>query len=177
MALISASTILTSLSLFHLTLGYFFYTDPQAIADQALVWVLGEATGIPPTQTFSHPTPTTSFLSIILLLLGLSDLMTLSMPQEIWLIHYWGPQAPARSIVFGLLTIFVYFTSSSYPTTSSRSSTSKYVSGGNDGLRNNVFFTFALLEFLSWLWAWVTLREEATAFTTRKRRRSRELLS
>lgn len=46
MALISASTIITSLCLFHITLAYFFYTDPLAIADQALVWVLGEATGM-----------------------------------------------------------------------------------------------------------------------------------
>ncbi|KAI1428084.1 increased loss of mitochondrial DNA protein 1 [Xylaria sp. FL1777] len=178
MALISASTILTSLCLFHITLAYFFYTNPQAIADQALVWVLGEAIGMPQTQYFSTPSPTSSFLAVILFFVGLSDLITLSMPEEIWLIHYWGAQAPARIVVFGCLTLFTYLTTPStlsstparllphhYPTTYGTAS-------GGEGLRNRVFFAFTFLEFLSWFWAWVTLREEAAAFAIRKRRRS-----
>lgn len=44
------------------------------------------------------------------------------------------------------------------------------VSGG-DGLRNRVFFTFAFLEFLSWFWVWVTLKEEAGRFLAKKKRR------
>jgi hypothetical protein len=46
MALISAKTILTSLCLFHITLAFFFFTNPASIADQALVWVLGESMGL-----------------------------------------------------------------------------------------------------------------------------------
>jgi hypothetical protein len=46
MALISTKTILTSLSLFHITLGFFFITNPGTIADQALVYVIGEAMGM-----------------------------------------------------------------------------------------------------------------------------------
>ena len=46
MALISAKTILTSLSLFHLTLAFFFLTNPGTVADQTLVYVLGEAMGV-----------------------------------------------------------------------------------------------------------------------------------
>lgn len=46
MALISAKTIITSVSLFHITLGFFFLTSPGTIADQALVWVIGEAMGM-----------------------------------------------------------------------------------------------------------------------------------
>ncbi|KAI1110524.1 increased loss of mitochondrial DNA protein 1 [Nemania sp. NC0429] len=181
MALISSSTILTSLCLFHITLAYFFYTNPHAIADQALVWVLGEATGMPQTQYFSTPSPTSSFLAVVLFFVGLSDLMTLSMPEEIWLIHYWAAQAPARIVVFGCLALFAYVTapppsisaSSSPSSHHYPSSTSGYgTASGGDGLRNRVFFAFALLEFLSWFWAWVTLREEAAAFAARKRRRA-----
>ncbi|KAI8628082.1 increased loss of mitochondrial DNA protein 1 [Xylariaceae sp. FL1651] len=185
MALISAKTILTSLCLFHLTLAYFFYTNPQTIADQALVWVLGEAMGMPQTQYFATPSPTSSFLAVILLLVGLSDLITLSMPEEIWLIHYWGAQAPARFAVFGILTIFTYITTPSdsapvstrfspyhHPSAPSFLGSTYGTASGGDGLRNRVFFAFAFLEFLSWLWAWVTLREEAVAFASRKRRRS-----
>jgi hypothetical protein len=46
MALISSNTILTSLCLFHITLGFFFLTNPATIADQALVFVVGEAMGM-----------------------------------------------------------------------------------------------------------------------------------
>lgn len=46
MALISAKTILTSLSLFHVTLGFFFLTSPVTVADQALVFILGESMGM-----------------------------------------------------------------------------------------------------------------------------------
>jgi hypothetical protein len=46
MALISARTIITSISLFHITLGFFFLTNPGTIADQAIVYVLGEAMGM-----------------------------------------------------------------------------------------------------------------------------------
>ncbi|WZH40911.1 increased loss of mitochondrial DNA protein 1 [Fusarium acuminatum] len=46
MALISAKTIITSVSLFHLTLGYFFLTNPSSINEQALVYMMGESMGM-----------------------------------------------------------------------------------------------------------------------------------
>lgn len=46
MGLISAKTIITSLSLFHVMLGYFFLTNPGTLADQAIVYMFGEAMGM-----------------------------------------------------------------------------------------------------------------------------------
>lgn len=46
MALISAKTIITSVSLFHLTLGYFFLTSPSSINEQALVFMMGDSMGM-----------------------------------------------------------------------------------------------------------------------------------
>lgn len=43
MALVSAANILRSISLFHLTLAYFLLVSPSMIADQNLVFILGEA--------------------------------------------------------------------------------------------------------------------------------------
>lgn len=43
MALISSTTIITSISLLHLTLAYFFLMHPKTVEDQALVFVLGES--------------------------------------------------------------------------------------------------------------------------------------
>ncbi|KAI0021689.1 increased loss of mitochondrial DNA protein 1 [Xylariomycetidae sp. FL0641] len=183
MALISASTILTSMCLFHLTMAFFFFAKPSAIADQDLVWLLGQALGMPETNHFATPTPVSALLAVVLLLVGLSDLLTLSMPEEIWLVHYWGAQAPCRCLLFGALAGFAYF---SAPTaaSSSRLALSRPqvphhldraafgTASGPDGLRNRVFLAFALLETVAWFWAWVTLKEEARALAGRKRRRS-----
>ncbi|KAI2464957.1 increased loss of mitochondrial DNA protein 1 [Annulohypoxylon bovei var. microspora] len=181
MALISVKTILTSLCLFHITLAYFFYTNPNAIADQALVYVLGEAMGMPQTSSFAAPSGASSFLAVALLVLGLSDLLTLSLPEEIWLIHYWGSQAPLRITVFAGVSLFAYLSTPAYgragPSRMSHplAPPNVFVAGstvsGADGLRNRVFFTFAFIEFLSWFWVWVTLKEEASKFVARKRRR------
>lgn len=43
MALFSVFTIIRAISLFHITLAYFFLTAPRMIADQNMVYVLGEA--------------------------------------------------------------------------------------------------------------------------------------
>lgn len=92
MALISATTILTSLSLFHVTLGFFFLTSPVTVADQALVWILGQSVGLPYDRTFEAQSPALAFLAVVLVMLGLTDLVTLSMPEEIALVHHWGAQ-------------------------------------------------------------------------------------
>ena len=43
MAFISAANMLRSISLFHLTIAYFLLVSPSVIADQNLVFILGEA--------------------------------------------------------------------------------------------------------------------------------------
>jgi hypothetical protein len=54
MALISAKTIITSLCLFHITLGFFFLTNPASLADQAVVDVIGDAMGMVSPFYLSH---------------------------------------------------------------------------------------------------------------------------
>lgn len=46
MALISSKTIITSISLFHLTLAYFFIAKPKTIEDQVVVFIIGESMGL-----------------------------------------------------------------------------------------------------------------------------------
>lgn len=46
MALITGSTIIRSLSLFHITLAFFFLTNPKTISDQTVVFIMGEAMGL-----------------------------------------------------------------------------------------------------------------------------------
>ena len=51
MALISGATIIRSASMFHLTLAYFFLTAPHQLAEQNLVFILGEAMGLVGSQS------------------------------------------------------------------------------------------------------------------------------
>lgn len=57
------------------------------------------------------------------------------------------------------------------PSAHSRSSSYTPSSWGGDLLKNRVFFAFIFVEMVSWLWAWVTLREEKQEVMQRKARR------
>ncbi|OAA61738.1 Increased loss of mitochondrial DNA protein 1 [Niveomyces insectorum RCEF 264] len=167
MALISAKTIIISISLFHITLGFFFLTSPITVADQALVWLLGEATGMPYSRSFDAPSAALSFLAVILASLGISDLVTLNLPEEVCLIHYWGTQAPLRLVISVLLVFYSFFFSGSSPLPR------HLPPAAGDGLQNRVFFTFMFVELISWLWIVVTLREERAQVLARKATRRR----
>ncbi|KAH7625725.1 increased loss of mitochondrial DNA protein 1 [Sordaria sp. MPI-SDFR-AT-0083] len=195
MGLISAKTILTSISLFHITLAFFFITRPATIADQGVVWLLGEAMGLPHATNFETQSPTTAFLGIILGLWGLSDLVSLSMPEEISLLHHWGSQVPLRLTFSFLLTLYSFFFSASSPFINddnaqqqqfSHPKTPAYNFGvkeaagdwgwGGDALKNRVFFTFMFVETFSWFWALMSLNEEKRDILKRAgQRREREM--
>lgn len=189
MALISARTIITSLSLFHLTLAFFFLTNPSTLADQGIVHLLGDSMGLPHSRVFETQSPALAFLSVILAFVGISDLVSLSYPDEICLVHHWGTQAPLRVTLSFFLTLYSFFFSPSSPLfyhddspTASRFShpnvyqaaqNPNYVPSnwGGDALKNRVFFTFMFVETFSWFWIWVTLGEEQREILNKKARR------
>ncbi|TVY80387.1 hypothetical protein LSUE1_G003409 [Lachnellula suecica] len=157
MALISAATIITSLSLFHITLAFFFLTNPSQIADQTLVFILGEAMGMPESRTFETQSAPLAFLSAVLLFLGVSDLVACSLPEEVYS-YFWGSQAPVRLILLFTYTFYSFFFSAKSPM---YAGSGMYSPGGwGEGLKNRVFFTWAFVEMITWFWAFITLREE-----------------
>ncbi|OAQ59409.1 increased loss of mitochondrial DNA protein 1 [Pochonia chlamydosporia 170] len=178
MALITSKTLITSISLFHITLGFFFLTNPSAINDQILVQVLGQSMGIPFARGFDAQSHTLAFLSIVLVFFGLSDLFSLGMPEELGSLYYWGTQAPLRAFLSILLTFYTYtfgpsspfYGGTSHRTRTSYNTTYSPASWGGDGLKNRVFFTFVFIEMIAWFWVWVTLREERAGVVERMRR-------
>lgn len=193
MALISVKTILTSLAFFHITLAFFFITNPATIADQALVFVVGEAMGMPYARAFETQSPALAFLGVILAFMGISDLVTLSLPEEIGLLHYWSAQAPLRLALSMFTLFYTFFTSAASPyyqnpaaggvtgSTPRLAHPSAHIhvpgykpSGwGGDMLKNRVFFSFMFIEMISWFWVWVTLKEEMREIVVRKSTRRR----
>jgi len=167
MALISAATIITSLSLFHITLAFFFLTSPAVVADQTLVFIIGEAMGLPWTRSFEQQSPPLAFLSAVLLVFGISDLVSVSLPEEISQYH-WGSQAPVRLAVFFCLAFYSYAFSDSSPMYSTKT---YHASAWGEGLKNRVLFTWAFVEMITWFWVFVTLREEKVALLRRMQER------
>ncbi|CCU78904.1 Ilm1p [Blumeria hordei DH14] len=163
MAIVSAATLITSLSLSHLTLAFFFLTSPMVIADQTLVFILGEAMQLPDTRSFETKSPPLAFLAALFLIIGLSDLVAISQPEEIVQVH-WGSQAPIRLFLFFILTFYSYAFSPSSPVfTSARYNASSW----GEGFKNRIFFTWAFIEMIAWFWVFVTLREERRALILR----------
>ncbi|KAJ4417672.1 hypothetical protein N0V82_006033 [Gnomoniopsis sp. IMI 355080] len=183
MALISAKTIITSLSLFHVMLGYFFLTNPGTLADQAIVYMLGEAMGMPYERGFAAQSGPLAFLAVVIAFWGLTDLVSLSLPEEVCLINHWGTQAPLRFLISLLLLGYTFLLSSSSPfyrdegrgwmaaPTVGYSSNYAPSGWGGDGLKNRVFFVFIFVEMISWLWVWVTLKEETREILLKKAKR------
>ncbi|KND90089.1 hypothetical protein TOPH_05298 [Tolypocladium ophioglossoides CBS 100239] len=179
MPLIASKTIIVSISLFHMTLAFFFLTSPRTVSDKVLVYVMGESMGIPISRGFDTQHPALAFLAVVLAMFGLSDLVSLSMPEELGSLYYWGTQAPLRSFFSMLLVFYSYFLGPSSPVYGAPPRTpplagpaSSYTASGwgGDALKNRVFFTFMFLEMISWFWIWVTLREERHGVVERLRK-------
>ncbi|KAL7946145.1 increased loss of mitochondrial DNA protein 1 [Trichoderma barbatum] len=178
MALISSTTIITSISLFHLTLAYFFLFRPKTVEDQALVFVLGESMNIPAVRGFDVPSPALALLAVILAFSGISDLVSLSMPEEFSALYYWGTQAPLRFFLSMVLVAYSYAFGPSSPLFSSSSSSStrrpsqsyKASGSGADHLHNRLLFSFMFVEMMGWFWTWITLREERSALVEKMRK-------
>ncbi|KAI9903517.1 hypothetical protein N3K66_000046 [Trichothecium roseum] len=182
MALISSRTIITSLSLFHLTLAFFFVTSPRVVDDQGFVWVIGESMGLPAAPGFDVQSPQLAFAAALLAFMAISDLVSLGMPEEVCLIYHWGSQAPIRALLsmgFVFYSFFLGPSSPLYRAASPRGYLShpssapnpSYVaaSWGGDMLKNRVLFAFMFLEMAAWFWAWINLREERDALVARMR--------
>ncbi|KAK2606454.1 hypothetical protein QQS21_003147 [Conoideocrella luteorostrata] len=181
MALITSKTLLTSISLFHITLGFFFLTNPRTINDQILVQVLGQSMGIPHAHGFDSQSHTLAFLATVLAFFGFSDLLSLSMPEELGSLYYWGTQAPLRAFFSILLTFYIYTFGPSSPiyggathhTRGGYNPSYRPAGWGGDGLKNRVVFTFMFIEMIAWFWVWVTLREERQGVVERMRTNAR----
>ena len=100
--------IIACLSLFHITLAYFFLTSPGTLADQTLVFIIGESMGMvnpcqwvlsspisdnlqPESRAFERQSAPLAFLAAILFVVGITDLVSVSLPEEISQYH-WGSQ-------------------------------------------------------------------------------------
>jgi len=178
MALITAGLIIRSISFFHILLAFFFLTSPITIANQTLVQVMGEAMGLSLDRSFDRQSAPLAFLGAVFAIWGISDLASMSLPEEISM-YFWGAQAPIRITVFFTYTFYSYVFSSSSPIHQSRSDgviRSPYIPiTWGEGVKNSLFFTWAFLELICWFWVFLTVREERRELALRiQMRRAKE---
>lgn len=145
MAILSAQTLLRTVSLFHLSISYYLFTSPSTIASQNLVYVLGAAMDIPdPPMSLSLPSPASTLAALFLTLLAISDLTSSGLSEEVGS-HYWSSQAPVR------LAFFFAVTGYSYAGKPGGLWSGK-AGRGREVLCNSVVFTWGFLEMLWWFW-------------------------
>ncbi|KAF1996037.1 hypothetical protein P154DRAFT_556496, partial [Amniculicola lignicola CBS 123094] len=175
MAIVSAYTIIRGLALFHLTLGVLFLRNPKMIADQNIVFVLGEAMKLPTPRDFNKPSAASAFIALLFAFLGISDLTALSLSDEV-AEQYWGTQTPVRiSFLFGVTGYAYLFREGGMFANSGR----HYKPSVGDGLKNSIVFTWGFIELAAWFWVFITIRDERRQRTIRliqKRQKEAEMM-
>ena len=152
----------------------------MGMASYSLIKAGGHVTNYaqPESRAFDRQSAPLGFLAAVLFVIGISDLVSVSLPEEISQYH-WGSQgpplpslssppiqstsscekstAPVRLILFFCITFYSYFLSDSSPLYASKTYSA---STWGEGLKNRVLFTWAFVEMITWFWVFVTLREE-----------------
>ncbi|KAL1635185.1 hypothetical protein SLS56_001939 [Neofusicoccum ribis] len=171
MAIVSSFAIIRGLCLFHLTLAWYLLSAPRVIAEQNLVLLFGEAMRIPEPTQFLKANSATAVAAIFLSLLGLSDLVAVSMDEDI-AFPYWANNIPLRLMFLIGLTGYTYAFKPAPGQT-------LFSHGVGDPLKNRLVFTWGFIECTIWFWAYVTLRDEKAKFAERfmeRRKREAEML-
>lgn len=166
MALISPFTIIRAVSLFHLTAAYFFLTAPRMLADQNIVYIIGESIRVvrgahlpvamyhtdnatqPHVTSLDKPNDASAFIAVILAFFAIGDLTGASLSEEIAL-EYWLSNVPVRLLFLFGLTGYVYLFKDD-GIFGSQSMLRK--TGPGDMLRTSLVFTWAFMETATWFW-------------------------
>jgi len=157
MAIISANTMIRSLSLFHLTLAAVLVKNPKLIADQSVIMVLGGSMQLPMPRDFATPSAALAFVAVLFAFLGVSDLTAASLPIEVY-DEYWGAQTPVRLVFLFALTGYTFLFKEGGMFAGARGIA--YSKNPSSYLKNGFVFSWGFIELSMWFWVYITLREE-----------------
>ncbi|TKA22468.1 hypothetical protein B0A50_08011 [Salinomyces thailandicus] len=163
MAIFSGFTLIRTVSLFHLTAAYLFLTNPRMLADQNVVFILGESMRLPHITTMDKPSEASAFLALILAFLGISDLTAASMEEGI-AIQYWLANVPVRLTFLFVVTGYVYL----FKENGVFGSGSAAKASIGEPLQNSMVFSWGFMEIAVWFWIFTNLREERGKLAQRK---------
>ncbi|GAB7333853.1 hypothetical protein MBLNU13_g05977t1 [Cladosporium sp. NU13] len=151
MGLIGPYTLIRAISVFHITVAWFFLTAPRRVVDQNVVFMLGESMRLPHIATMDKSSEASAFIAVLLTFFGLSDLTAASL-DALPALEYWLANVPVRlTVLFGVTAYSWLFSEDGYlgPTL-----------GAGRHLCNSWVFTFAFMELMIWYWIFISLREE-----------------
>jgi len=102
----------------------------------------------PHVTSFDKPSPATAFTAVILAFLGISDLTSVSMHEQL-AIEYWGTQTPVRLVFLFAVTAYTYLFKSRGGALARGMG---YRTGAGENLKNSLVFTWGFLELAGWFW-------------------------
>ncbi|WPH01028.1 Putative increased loss of mitochondrial DNA protein [Acrodontium crateriforme] len=155
MAILSTFTIIRTISLFHITAAYFFLTAPQKLADQNVVFMLGESMRLPHATSLVKPSESSAFIGVVLAFLGISDLTAANMNEETGL-QYWLAIVPARLTFLFSLTAYTYL----FKEDGMFGSGPRQHGRIGENVQNSLVFSFGFFELAMWFWVFTSLRED-----------------
>ena len=163
MGLIGPYTLIRAISVFHITVAWFFLTAPRRVVDQNVVYMLGESMRLvsyamhhsqldftdnrdnkqPHIATMDKTSEASAFIAVLLTFFGLADLTAASL-DALPALEYWLSNVPVRLTVLFAVTAYSYL----------------FKEGGYLGqtlgvgrhLCNSWVFTFAFMELMIWYW-------------------------
>lgn len=149
MAILTAATLIRTLSLFHITLAYYLLTQPALIANHGVVLVLSRSMQLADASTasasLSSPNPAAAIAALFLAFLGIVDLTAAGLP-DVPFHEHWGAQAPVRVAVLLALNGWIYLTKPE-DQWSFKASKSPL-----DELKNGLVFSWGFVELIVMFW-------------------------
>ncbi|GAB7359360.1 hypothetical protein MBLNU230_g6011t1 [Neophaeotheca triangularis] len=164
MAILSTFTLIRTLSIFHLTAAYFFWTAPKAVADQNVVYMLGESMRLPHVTSLDKPNEASAFIAVVLAFLAIADFTAASL-DELAALEYWLSNVPVRLAFLFVLTGYSYLFKEDGVFGSGSGIYRK--AGVGENLQNSLVFAFGFFETVLWFWIFTSLRDDKRRLATR----------
>ena len=178
MAILTSQKLINAHATILTVIAYYFLTDPAIVLDQNVIFMLGEAMGLPhlPSSYYSYASGTSALIALLLILQSIADFNTSSLPDD--QAHtYWRSAVPARVFVFFVVTGGSYLGAEGARemlkgAPRRRGGSAAAAGAGMEGWRkascNSLMFTWGFLELVFWFWMFVMLREEGKVIAGKK---------
>ncbi|KAF2725575.1 hypothetical protein K431DRAFT_317556 [Polychaeton citri CBS 116435] len=171
MQLISSFTIIRAISIAHLTAAYFFLTAPKRVADQNVIFMLGESMRMQHVSSMEKPNESSAFIAVILAFIAFADLAAASL-NELAAFEYWLANVPVRLFFLFVVTGYSYL----FKEGGMLATGAKGKPGIGEPLQNSLVFSWGFFELAMWFWVFTSLRDERREVARRlfERRKAEE---
>lgn len=166
--LLSSQTLIRIHSAALLPISYYLLTSPSHLADQNLVFLLGESMSLPqpPSSLFSVPNPAAGLAALLAALLAITDLSaSIGMEDEFAAVRWWGGAVLWRiAFFFGVVGVGYSVGAGAEDggsgasgggglgTSGQKGGSGAVVEGWKGAVGNSLVFSWGFVELVFWFW-------------------------